>query len=223
MHPEKYPHIPVAVDMVLFGIIEQRLVILTGFRTEAPFKNRASLPGSYVLEDESAQDACGRKIKSIGLKPGYLEQLATFTAPKRDPRARIVAIAYYGLIPVPKKLPEGDLRINRFEWADAAKIEKLSWAFDHREIVETALQRLRSKIQYSPVSPHFLPKEFTISELASVYGAILGRKIDVSNFRRDLLRQNLLTPVGFRNVRGPRARTYSWNWKKTDAFFLSLG
>ena len=220
---EKHPHITVAVDLVLFGIINQRLVILTGRRTEAPYKNKLSLPGSYIYDDESAPEACTRKIKSIGLEPSYLEQLATFTDPYRDPRMRIVAIAYYGLIPIPRNIPEGDSRINRFEWIDATDAQKLSWSFDHDVIVESALSRLRSKIQYSPVSPHFLPKEFTISELALVYGAILGRKIDLSNFRRDLLRQDLVTPIGYKCVRGPKARTYTWNWKNPKGFFLSLG
>jgi len=220
---KNFPTITLAIDLVLFGIINQRLVLLAGHRTEAPYINRASLPGTYVCVDESAEETCTKKIKSIGLKPSYLEQLATFSEPNRDPRKRIIAMAYYGLIPVPQNLPAGDSRINRFKWVDAEDAKKLSWAFDHGVMVKTALERLRAKIQYSPVSPHFLPKEFTISELALVYDAILGRKIDLSNFRRDLLRQNLVVEIGTRQVRGPLARTYTWNWKNKNKFLLSLG
>ncbi len=223
MSVHKSSKITVAVDLVLFGIINQRLVMLTGRRTQPPHKDNLSLPGSYIYEDESAPEACDRKIKSIGLKPSYLEQLATFTSPLRDSRKRIIAIAHYGLIPIPKDIPGGDSRINRFEWLDAQAAKKFSWAFDHKEIVEVAVERLRSKIQYSPISPYFLPKEFTISELALVYSAILGRKVGLSNFRRDLLKQNLLTHIGYRHIRGPKAKTYGWNWDNKNKFFLSLG
>ena len=223
MKSTKYPRITVAVDMVLFSIINRELYILAGRRTEAPYKDRSSLPGSYVCEDESAEDACARKIKSIGLTPSYLEQLATFTDPYRDPRERIVSVAYYGLIPLPKEIPEGDDRIDNLRWISAERAGNFTWAFDHKKIACMALERLRSKIQYSPVSPHFLPKEFTISELAVVYEAILGRKIDVPNFRRDLTKQNLVVQIGTRRGRGPLARTYAWNWDNKNRFFLSLG
>ncbi len=223
MYTYKHPRPSVAIDLVLFGIIDHKLVILTGRRAEPPYKGRASLPGAYVYEDESAEETCTRKIKSIGLKPSYLEQLVTLTDPYRDPRGRVIAIAYYGLIPIPQEIPTGDTKIDQMSWITPEEVQKQSWAFDHKKILDIAIKRLRAKIQYSAVSPHFFPEEFTVPELAAVYCAILGRSIDVPNFRRDLLRQNLLVEVGTKHVRGPRARTYNWNWKNKEKFFLSLG
>jgi 8-oxo-dGTP diphosphatase len=217
-----YPRPAVAVDLVLFGILDQRLVVLRGRRAAAPHKGRVCLPGTYVRENESADDACARKIRSIGLAHTYLEQLYTFTSPRRDPRERVVSIAHYGLIPVPKAVPDGDEKIDLLEWVDPADSSK-PWAFDHGEILAKAVERLRAKIQYAPVSPHFFTNDFTLSELSLVYGAILGRKLDLSNFRRDLLKQDLVVPFGTRRVRGPQATTYRWNWEKKPPFFLSLG
>ena len=219
----QYPRPAVAVDLVLFGIINQKLMLFRGRRAALPHKGRACLPGAYVRENESAEQACERKIQSIGLAHTYLEQLFTFTDPKRDPRERVVSIAYYGLIAVPETIPLGDAKIDRLEWVDPEKTATETWAFDHYKIVELALQRLRAKIQYAPVSPHFLASDFTLTELQGVYGAILNRKLDLSNFRRDLLKQDLVVPVGKRAVRGPTATTYQWNWKNPKAFFLSLG
>jgi 8-oxo-dGTP diphosphatase len=218
-----YPRPAVSVDLVLFGILNQKLMLLRGRRAAAPHRNRACLPGTYVHETESAEQACERKIASIGLAHTYLEQLFTFTDPKRDPRERVVTIAYYGLIPVPETIPHGDAKIDRLEWIEPEKTATESWAFDHTKIVEQSLHRLRAKIQYAPVSPHFLTNEFTLTELLGVYSAILDRKLDLSNFRRDLLKQDLVVPVGTRAVRGPTATTYQWNWKNPKPFFLSLG
>ena len=223
MHKYNHPRPSVAVDLVLFGIREEKLVVLLGRRVVAPHRGRACLPGTYIHEDESAADACDRKIKAIGLQHSYLEQLFTFTAPGRDPRERVMTIAHFGLVTVPAEVPSGDDKISHLVWEDVVTAAGRTWAFDHASILETAVDRLRAKIQYAPVSPHFLDQDFTLTELSLVYGAILGRKIDLSNFRRDLLRQDLVVAVGTRKVRGPLATTYRWNWENKTAFFLSLG
>ena len=219
----EFPRPAVAVDLVLFGIVEQQLAVLRGRRAATPHKGKVSLPGTYVRENEIAEDACARKIKSIGLTHTYLEQLFTFTAPKRDPRERVITIAHYGLIPVPEKIPGGDSKIDSLEWAGVDLLQADNWAFDHAEIVSKSVDRLRAKIQYAPVSHHFFTSDFTFTELLQVYSAILGRKLDLSNFRRDLLKYKLVVPVGERAVRGPVATTYEWNWKNKAPFFLSLG
>jgi 8-oxo-dGTP diphosphatase len=225
VHPTytyNYPRPAVAVDLVLFGIKEQRLVVLRGRRTAKPYQNRACLPGTYVRETESADDACARKIKSIGLAHTYLEQLYTFTAPHRDPRERVVSIAHFGIIPVTSEVPAGDDKIDRLEWVEPSAHSK-PWAFDHDEILALAVERLRAKIQYAPLSSHFFTEAFTLTELSLVYSIILGRKIDLSNFRRNLLKQSLVVPVGTRQSRGPEATTYTWNREQTQPFFVSLG
>ena len=223
MYKYNHPRPSVAVDLVLFGIRDEKLVVLLGRRAAAPHKGRACFPGTYIHEDESADTACDRKIKSIGLQHSYLEQLFTFTEPKRDPRERVMTIAHFGLVTVPAEVPAGDEKISQLAWEDVATATGKTWAFDHALILETAIERLRAKIQYAPVSPHFLEQDFTLSELSLVYGAILGRAVDLSNFRRDLLRQNLVVAVGTRKVRGPTATTYRWNWENKTPFFLSLG
>ncbi|WP_404420505.1 NrtR DNA-binding winged helix domain-containing protein [Nibricoccus sp. IMCC34717] len=223
MFQYKYPRPAVAVDLVLFGIIDQKLVALLGERSAPPYKGRLCLPGTYVRENESAADACDRKIKAIGLEHSYLEQLATFSEPNRDPRERVVTIAHYGLIAVPQHVPQGDEKIKNLEWIEPGAAAKRNWGFDHGAIFEAAVQRLRAKIQYAPVSPHFLKHDFTLTELSQVYGAILGRKLDLSNFRRDLLKQDLVIATGKKQVRGPVATTYRWNWERKGGFFLSLG
>lgn len=220
---EDYRHPAVAVDLILFGIVEQTLNVLVGRRAVPPHKGRACLPGAYVREGESADETCARKIAAIGLAHSYLEQLYTFTDPKRDPRERVVSVAYFGLIAVPNEVPEGDDKIDKLEWMQPSAAANKAWSFDHQAILTLAVERLRSKIQYAPLSPHFLSEDFTLTELSLVYSAILGRKIDLSNFRRDLLKQDLVAPVGTRRVRGPTAITYRWNWKNKAPFFLSLG
>ncbi len=219
----KHPRPAVAVDLILFGLVDGVLKVLVGRRAALPYKGRACFPGTYLRETESGEDAGARKIKSIGLAHSYLEQLYTFTHPRRDPRERVVSIAYYSLIAVPAQIPAGDDKIDKLEWLDPTQAFLKPWAFDHQEILEKAVERLRSKIQYTPIPQHFLTEDFTLAELAAVYGAILGRRLDLSNFRRDLTKQNLIQAVGTRAVRGPLATTYRWNQRSSAPFFLSLG
>lgn len=218
-----YPRPAVAVDLILFGIVANALRVLVGRRAASPHKGRACLPGTYIRETESAEQACARKIASVGLAHSYLEQLYTFSDPERDPRERVVSVAHFGLIAVPNQVPAGDDKIEKLEWMDPGAAASKTWSFDHQAILMMALARLRSKIQYASLSPHFLTNDFTLTELAVVYSAILGRKVDLSNFRRDLLKQDLVVPAGTRRVRGPTATTYRWNWKNKAPFFLSLG
>lgn len=218
-----YPRPAVAVDLVLFGLHENRLVVLVGRRAAPPQEGLACLPGTYVRETESADDACARKITSIGLTHSYLEQLRTFTAPDRDPRERVISIAHFGLVPVPHAIPGGDSKIDQLTWTDPAGVPPAgAWAFDHGTILAQALARLRAKVHYAPIPTHLLPNEFTLGELNLVYSALLGRRPDLSNFRRDLLKQELVLPIGTRRVRGPAATTYRWHHENKAPFFLAL-
>jgi 8-oxo-dGTP diphosphatase len=218
-----HPRPAVAVDLVLFGLQENRLVVLVGRRAAPPFAGLACLPGTYVRETESADDACARKIAAIGLAHTYLEQLRTYTAPDRDPRERVISIAHFGLIPVAQAIPCGDAKIKHLTWADPANVPPAgAWAFDHGEILAHAFARLRAKVHYTPIPTHLLPDDFTLGELNLVYAAVLGRRPDLSNFRRDLLRQELVLPVGIRRVRGPAATTYRWHHENMTPFFLAL-
>jgi 8-oxo-dGTP diphosphatase len=219
----KHQRPAVAVDLILFGIVAGELQVLVGRRAASPHRGLTCLPGTYLRDDENAAGACARKIASIGLDHTYLEQLYTFTEPKRDPRERVVSIAYYGLIRTPMAWPKGDNKVDQLIWLQPARASRQHWAFDHRKILERAVERLRAKIHYAPLSAHFLPQPFTLGELAGVYSAILGREIDLSNFRRDLLKQKLVRAVGRKAVRGPVATTYHWSAKENAPFLLSLG
>jgi len=219
----KHQRPAVAIDLVLFGVVDGSLHVLVGKRADGPHLGKTCLPGTYLREHEDASAACARKIASIGLAHTYLEQLYTFTEPKRDPRERVVSIAYYGLIPTPSIWPQGDTKVDQLMWLKPARASRERWAFDHREILARAVERLQAKVHYAPISAHLLSHAFTLGELASVYQAILGRKIDLSNFRRDLLKQELVRPVGRKAVRGPVAVTYRWVRKDSDPFLLSLG
>jgi 8-oxo-dGTP diphosphatase len=219
----KHPRPAVAIDLVLFGIVEQQLHVLVGRRAAPPHRGLTCLPGTYLREKEDAAGACARKIASIGLEHTYLEQLYTFTKPKRDPRERVVSIAYYGLISAPSNWPQGDEKVDHLIWLRPSRASRERWAFDHDEILHRAVERLRAKIHYAPISAHFLPQPFTLGELADVYAAILGRDVDPSNFRRDLLKQKLVRAVGRKAVRGPTATTYRWNARPDQPFFLPLG
>ena len=219
----QYPRPAVAIDLALFGLVEQQLQVLVGRRAAPPHRGLICLPGTYLRENEDATGACARKIASIGLEHTYLEQLYTFTEPKRDRRERVVSIAYYGLISTPSSWPQGDEKVDHLTWLRPARASRERWAFDHEKILQRAVERLRAKIHYAPISAHFLPQPFTLGELAGVYEAILGREVDLSNFRRDLLKQRLVRAVGRKAVRGPTATTYRWSARKNEPFFLSLG
>ncbi|HEY9154152.1 MAG TPA: NUDIX domain-containing protein [Opitutaceae bacterium] len=218
----KHQRPAVAVDLILFGIVERELQVLVGRRAAPPHRGLTCLPGTYLRENEDAAGACARKIASIGLAHTYLEQLYTFTEPKRDPRERVVSIAYYGLISTPARWPQGDEKVDQLCWLRPSRASRQQWAFGHSEILQRAVERLRAKIHYAPVPARFLPQPFTLGELAGVYTAILGREVDLSNFRRDLLKQKLVRAVGRKAVRGPSATTYRWSTKEDDPFFLPL-
>lgn len=181
------------VDIVLFTIRERVLHLLLIKRLAKPFENRYALPGGFVLEDESVDDAAVRELREeTGVKNVYLEQLYTFGEPKRDPRGRVVTVAYYSLAPNNQALHAGT------DASDAAwfPIDDLpSLAFDHRKIVEYAHQRIRNKLDYTNVGFELLPDKFTLSQLQSVHEAILGESLDKRNFRRKIIQKAIVKPT----------------------------
>jgi len=183
----------VTVDIVLFTIRDRKLHLLLIKRLAKPFENRYALPGGFVLEDESVDAAAIRELREeTGVDKVYLEQLYTFGEPKRDPRGRVITVAYYALVPHIEVLNAGT------DASDAAwfPIDELpSLAFDHRNIADCAHQRLRNKLNYTNVGFELLPKEFTLTELQLVHEAILGESLDKRNFRRSILQQGIVKPT----------------------------
>lgn len=181
-----YPHPAVATDIVIFTIREEKLELLLIKRKGAPFKGAWGLPGGFVNPDEDLEACAKRELaEETGVTGVYLEQLYTFGSPTRDPRERVISVAYYALAPAD--------RINLRASSDAAAVDWFSvdalppLAFDHHDIVEKARERLVSKLEYSTIALRFMPEKFTLSELQAVYEIIRGEPMDKRNFRKWLL------------------------------------
>jgi 8-oxo-dGTP diphosphatase len=205
----KPPAVSVAVDLVIFTVRDGALQVLLVERGIPPFKGQWALPGGFVLEQESLEEAARRELEEeSGLKDVYLEQLYTFGDPERDPRGRVVAVAYYALTP-PAPLHASTDAANA-EWHPVARPPKL--AFDHARILRTGLERLRAKLGYSTVGFELLPRQFTLTELQTLYEAILERPLDKRNFRKKILSLGLLRSEGEKRAAGAHrpARLYSF-------------
>ena len=207
----RYPRPAVTVDCVVFGIggkESPELQVLLIERRDDPFRGRWALPGGFVLvqdegtQGESLEAAAHRELEEeTGLRVDYLEQLCTFGRPGRDPRGRVISVAYYAL--VRSSAVAGGSDASQARWwpvsafsKDRGKGEPDALAFDHGEILRTAIERLRGKVRYAPVGFHLLPPEFTLTELQRLYETILGRALDRPNFRRLILSMGILTEAG---------------------------
>ena len=202
--------VQVTVDLVIFTIREHRLHVLLIERGSPPFEGRWALPGGFIREGESLEQAARRELEEeTGVRHVYLEQLYTFGDPGRDPRGRVVTVAYYALIAADTSLvASSDARAAR--WWPIAKHPEL--AFDHDRILAYALERLRNKLEYTTVGFQLLPRRFTLTELQRVYEAILGRPLDKRNFRRKLALLGILKPVKERRrERGRPAQLYEFS------------
>jgi 8-oxo-dGTP diphosphatase len=197
------------VDLVIFTVREGALQVLLIERGITPFKGQWALPGGFVLERETLEDAARRELEEeTGLRDVYLEQLYTFGDPDRDPRGRTVAVAYCALTP-PAPLRASTDAANA-AWHPAARPPKL--AFDHAKILRMGLDRLRAKLGYSTVGFELLPEQFTLTELQALYEAILERPLDKRNFRKKILSLGLLKSGGQKRSAGAHrpARLYSF-------------
>ena len=183
----------VTVDIVLFTIRDRKLHLLLIKRLAKPFENRYALPGGFVHEDESLDAAATRELREeTGVDRVYLEQLYTFGDPKRDPRGRVVTVAYYALVPHNQSLQAGT-DASDAAWFPVTDLPPL--AFDHRKIVEYAHQRIRNKLDYTNVGFELLPDKFTLTELQLVHEAILGESLDKRNFRRKIIQKGIVKPT----------------------------
>jgi 8-oxo-dGTP diphosphatase len=181
----------IAVDVVLFAIQGGRLKVLLVKRQQAPFRGAWALPGGLVGAEESIDTAALRELQEeTSIANIYLEQLYTFGEPGRDPRGRIVTVAYYALVHWQQFQFRARRRASEADWFPVRRLPPL--AFDHRHIVEYALERLRNKVNYTTVGFQALPRRFTLTELQSAYEVILGRRLDKRNFRRKMLQLGIL-------------------------------
>jgi 8-oxo-dGTP diphosphatase len=190
----EHPHPAVTVDCVVFGFDETDLKLLLIQRDVDPFKGRWALPGGFVRMNEDLEEAARRELaEETGINQLYLEQLYSFGDPARDPRERVISIAYYALV----KLADHKLRAASdaadVAWFPVAELPKL--AFDHERIVETALRRLKGKVRYEPIGFELLPEKFTLGELQRLYEAVLEQTVDKRNFRKKIQGTDLLDPL----------------------------
>lgn len=186
--------IAVAVDCAVFGFAEAGLQVLLIERAGEPFCGRWALPGGFVAPDEGLAAAAMRELaEETGLTKIYLEQLYTFGEPGRDPRGRVVSVAYCALVRGADHTPRGGSDARRAAWFPAREPPPL--AFDHAEILATALRRLQGKVRYEPIGFELLPRKFTLTQLQRLYEAVLGRALDKRNFRKKILGMDLLVPL----------------------------
>lgn len=182
----EFPRPALTVDCVVFGFRKGSLEVLLIRRGIEPFKGQWALPGGFVREDEDLDHAARRELEEETRLHGvFLEQLYTYGNPGRDPRGHVVSVAYYALVQPEQHPATGGTDAAEASWHLADKLPPL--AFDHAEILRTALDRLRGKIRYQPIGFELLPKRFTLGQLQALYEAILGRTIDKRNFRKKLL------------------------------------
>lgn len=183
----------VTVDVVLLTIRDRRLHLLLIRRLAKPYEHRYALPGGFVQEDESLDAAAARELREeTGVEKVYLEQLYTFGDLKRDPRGRVVTVAYYALVP-PTQLLRAGTDAADAAWFPVTELPAL--AFDHRKIVEYAHQRIRNKLNYTNVGFELLAEKFTLTELQLVHEAILGEALDKRNFRRRIVLKGIVKPI----------------------------
>lgn len=175
-----------AVDCVVFGLTEAGLAVMLIERGLDPFLGSWALPGGFVRIDETLDRAAERElVEESGLTVTYLEQLYTFGALDRDPRERVVSVAYFALVNPTPHAPRAATDARRAAWWPLADVPAL--AFDHRRILDLAIERLRAKVRYRPIGFELLPERFTLTQLQRMYESILGRALDKRNFRKKLL------------------------------------
>src|SRR5579871_5687595 len=184
----------VAVDVVIFTIASAELRVLLVKRGVPPFEGTFAMPGGFVHPNESLEEAAFRELREeTGVSDVYLEQLYSFGNPDRDPRGRVISVAYFALIASDHSRVSAGSDAAEARWWPVSKLPVL--AFDHQEILRYALERLRNKLEYTTVGFQLLPARFSLTELQEVYEAILGRKLDKRNFRRKIDLLKILRPT----------------------------
>ncbi|OYQ63635.1 NUDIX hydrolase [Pseudanabaena sp. SR411] len=215
-HTYDYPRPALTVDCIVFGLdAQQELKVMLIQRDIPPFQGQWAIPGGFVRIDETLEQAALRELQEeTGIHDVYLEQLYTFGDLGRDPRDRTVTVAYYALINLVEQKIQASTDAREADWFAVSKIPTL--AFDHKQILQTAIARLRNKIRYEPIGFELLPKNFTLSQLQKLYETVLDRPLDKRNFRKKILGMDLLIDTGKveHNVAHRAAKLYEFDETK---------
>lgn len=212
-----HPHPAVTVDCVVFGLDleEESLRVLLIRRALPPFEGAWALPGGFVRIDESLDEAARRELREeTGVERVFLEQLYTFGAVDRDPRERVVSVAYYALVNLGDHSVQAATDAREAGWFAVDDVPRL--AFDHETILEVALARLRGKVRYQPIGFELLPPKFTLTQLQRLYEIVLQRDLDKRNFRKKILALDVLVELDEveQGVSHRAARLYRFDSRK---------
>lgn len=192
--PKEFEHPYVTVDVLIFSVKDGKFCTLLIKRSVPPFEGMFAIPGGFVAMEETLEEAAQRVIEVKGkMKEVYLEQLYTFGEVKRDPRGRVVSVSYFALVPRDRVKDINDGK-HTVKWFAINELPPL--AFDHKKIIEVALERIRAKIGYSSIALGLLPRDFRLTDLQNLYELILNNKLDKRNFRKRMLSMNLLEATG---------------------------
>lgn len=208
--------IKVSVDAVVFGYDqEQDISILLIKRKFEPFQKFWALPGGLVKDDEALEDAVRRELKEeAGIDVNYLEQLYSFGKPDRDPRNRVISVAYFGLVRPADYQLSAETDAEDVAWFNIKKLPRL--AFDHKVILDMAIKRLRGKLAYEPIGFELLDKKFPFSDLEKLYQILLDRELDRRNFKKKIMSYGFLEELDeiVQKKSGRPARLFQFNKKK---------
>ncbi|MBI5398578.1 NUDIX hydrolase [Candidatus Woesearchaeota archaeon] len=207
----------VTVDIIIFTVRDSDLQVLLVKRNVLPFKDCWALPGGFVRMNESLEDAAKRELmEETGVHDVYLEQLYTFGEPARDPRTRVITVAYFALISSEKLTLKAATDVSAVGWFAIKKLPQL--AFDHDKILAYAVKRLRWKLEYTNIVYSLLPDKFTLTNLQNVYEIIIDRQFDKRNFRKKLLSLGLLkdTKEMTQDVSHRPAKLYSFKKRSLE-------
>ena len=206
----KYERPSVTVDVVIFSILDEQLKVLLVKRKAWPYEGMWAIPGGFITMAETLEAAAYRELAeetNVTSEDVYLEQLYTFGEPDRDPRTRVITVAYFALVSADKLTPHAASDAEDVSWFSVYDLPRL--AFDHADILDYALTRLRYKLEYSAVGFQLLPEKFTLRELQDAYEIILGTRLDKGNFRSKLRKTQVVEMVdGYRDTGGRPARLY---------------
>ncbi|MCB0550459.1 MAG: NUDIX hydrolase [Phaeodactylibacter sp.] len=217
-HTYEYPRPALTVDCIIFGLDESHeLKVLLIQRAHDPFEGQWALPGGFVDMDEGLETAALRELEEeTGVKNVFIEQLYTFGEPGRDPRGRVVSVAYFALVNLEEHPVKANDDARSVRWFAIDGLPEL--AFDHEKILQVAISRLRVKVRYQPIGFELLPEKFTLSQLQKLYETILGvEELNKRNFRTRILKMGVLNEVGKQEGVAHRpAKLYSFNKEKYE-------